>query len=158
MLWCTSADRVRLIRAKLSSYTHPLGLQLGASTHILEERLLEICLPVNLIPSKRPAGNGWLRESPLILRLCTAQLYPIHYYSMAYCRAFLWILDDSLLCTIPAPVDCPPSVASSCDIAGLPRGSGHPEGSLTASGGTSIVTQAASYSCSVLIVALNISL
>jgi hypothetical protein len=158
MLWYTSAGRVRLTRAKLSSHTHPLGLQLGAPTHIPEGRLLEIYLPVNLIPSKRPAGNSWLQESPPIPRLCAAQLYPMCYYSMAYCRAFLWILDDFLLCTVPAPVDCPPSVASPCDIAGLPRGGGHPEGSLTASGGTSIVTQAASCSCSVLIVALNISL
>jgi hypothetical protein len=149
---------VRLTRAKLSSYTHLLGLQLGALTHILEERLLEICLPVNLIPSKRPAGNSWLQESPPIPRPCTAQSYPMRYYSMAYCRAFLWILDDSSLCTVPASVDCLPSVASSCDIAGLSCSSGHPEGSLTAFGGTSIVTQAAFCSCSVLIVALNISL
>jgi hypothetical protein len=158
MLWCTSAGRVRLTCAKLSSHTHSLGLQLSAPTHILEGCLLEICLPVNLIPSKRPAGNGWLRESPPIPCLCVAQSYPMRYYSMAYCRAFLWILDDSSLCTVPAPVDCPPSVASPYNIAGLSRGSGHPEGSLTASGGTSIVTQAAFYSCSVLIVTLNISL
>jgi hypothetical protein len=158
MPWCTPAGRVRLTRAKLSSHTHPLGLQLGAPTHIPEGRLLEICLPVNLIPSERPAGNGWLRESPPIPRPCAAQSYPMRYYSMAYCRVFLWILDDSLLCTVPAPVDCLPSIASPCDIAGLSRGSGHPEGSLTALKGTSIVTQAAFCSCSVLIIALNISL
>jgi hypothetical protein len=151
-------SRVRFTRAKLSSYTHPLGLQLSTLTHISEEHLLKICLPVNLIPSKRPAGNSWLRESPPILRLYAAQSYPMRYYSMAYYRAFLWILNDSLLCTVPAPVDCPPSVASPCDIAGLSRGSGHPKRSLTASGGTSIVTQAAFRSCSVLIVALNILL
>jgi hypothetical protein len=104
MLWCTSAGRVRLTRAKLSSHTHPLGLQLSAPTYILEERLLENCLPVNLIPSKRPAGNSWLQESLSILCPCAAQSYPMCYYSVAYCRAFLWILDDSLLCTILAPV------------------------------------------------------
>jgi hypothetical protein len=158
MLWCTSAGRVRLTRAKLSSYTHPLGLQLGVPTHILEGRLLKNCLPVNLIPSERPADNGRLRESPPIPRPCAAQSYPMRYYSVAHCRAFLWILDDSSLCTVPAPVDCLPSVASPCDIADRTRGGGHSEGSLAASGGTSIVTQAASRSCSILIVALNISL
>jgi hypothetical protein len=158
MPWCTSAGRVRLTRAKLSSHTHPLGLQLSAPTHIPEGRLLEICLPVNLIPSERLAGNGWLWESPPISRLCAAQLYSMRYYNMTYCRAFLWILDDSSLCTVLASVDCLLSVASPCDIAGLSRNNGHPEGSLVASRGTSIVTQAAFYSCSVLIVILNISL
>jgi hypothetical protein len=158
MPWCTPAGRVRLTRAKLSSHTHPLGLQLGAPTHFPEGRLLENCLPVNLIPSKRLAGNGWLRESLPIPRPCAAQSYPMRYYSMAYCRAFLWILDNSSLCTVLASVDCLPSVASPCDIAGPTRGSGYLEGSLTALRGTSIATQAASCSCSVLVVALNISL
>jgi hypothetical protein len=147
-----------LTRAKLSSYTHPLGLQLSAPTYIPEGRLLKNCLPVNLIPSKRPAGNGRLQESPPIPRLCAAQLYSMRYYSMAYCRAFLWIFDDSLLCTVPAPVDCPPSVASPYNIADRTRGSGHSEGSLADLRDTSIVTQAASYSYSVLIIVLNILL
>jgi hypothetical protein len=149
---------VCLTYTKLSSYTHLLKLQLSAPTHILEERLLKNCLPVNLISSKRPAGNSWLQESLPIPCLCAAQSYSIHYYSIAYYRAFLWILDDFLLCTVPAPVDCLPSIASSYDIAGPTRGNGHPEGSLTAPGDTSIVTQAAFCSCSVLVVALNISL
>jgi hypothetical protein len=80
------------------------------------------------------------------------------YYSVVYYRAFLWILDDFLLCTVPAPVDCLPSVASPYDIADRTRDSGYSEGSLAASGDTSIVIQAASYSCSVLIIILNISL
>jgi hypothetical protein len=149
---------MRLTRAKLSSHTHLLRLQLGALTYILEGRLLENCLPVNLIPSKRPADNGWLRESPPILRPCATQSYPMCYYSMANCRAFLWISADFLLYAVPALVDCLLSVASPYDIAGLTRGSGHLEGLLTALKGTSAVTQAASCSCSVLIVAVNISL
>jgi hypothetical protein len=158
MLWYTSAGRMRLTRAKLSSYTHPLGLQLGAPTHIPEGRLLKICLPVNLIPSKRLAGNSWLRESLSIPCLYAAQSYPMRYYSIVYCRAFLWILDDFLLCTVLAPVDCLPSVASPCDITGPMRSSGYLEGLLTAFGGTSIVIQAVFCSCSVLIIALNILL
>jgi hypothetical protein len=126
--------------------------------HILEECLLKNCLSVNLIPSKRPADNGRLQESPPILYFCAAQSYPICYYSMTHCRAFLWILDDSSLCTVPAPVDCLPSVVPPCDIADRTRSSSHSEESLAALRGTSIVTQAASRSCSVLIVALNISL
>jgi hypothetical protein len=62
----------------------------------------------------------------------------MRYYSMAYCKAFLWILDDFLLYTVLASVDCLPSVASSYDIADSTRDSGHLEGSLTALGDTSI--------------------
>jgi hypothetical protein len=56
-----------------------------------------------------------------------------------YYRAFLRILDDSLLYTVLASVDCLLSVASSYDITGLTCGSGYLEGLLTALRDTSIV-------------------
>jgi hypothetical protein len=67
-------------------------------------------------------------------------------------------LANSPFCIVLASIDYLLSVASSCDIAGLTRGGGHSERSLTALGDTSIVVRAASCSYSTLIVAVNISL
>jgi hypothetical protein len=63
----------------------------------------------------------------------------MRYYSIIYCRAFLWILDNFLLYTVLAPVDYLPSVASSYDIVDSTRSSGYLEESLTAFRSTSIV-------------------